>query len=280
MNFTQKLKNAVRSANSILCVGLDPSLDKIPDALKKEYSRDTDLVFEFCRRIVETTKMDACAYKPNLAFFEALGSDGWKVFEDIVDIIPSDKILIADAKRGDIGNTAQKYKEAFFDRLNVDAITLNPLMGLETLEPFISDEEKAIFVLTMTSNRGAADFLQRRFEGRMSLGGYIAEELEKKQEKSLTHLGMVVGATSDDPANEVVKNYPGAHLLIPGIGAQGGSVQTVEYMLKNHKGIPIISSSRSIIYAGSGQENWIDHVRQKAIEMKENVKQITANYVG
>lgn len=280
MNFTDKLKRAAEGVNSLLCVGLDPSLDKIPAQLKKEYNNETDLVFEFCRRIVETTKLDACAYKPNLAFFEALGSDGWRVFEDVVDMIPSNKVVIADAKRGDIGNTSNKYKEAFFDRLNVDAITLNPLMGIETLDPFLGDDKKAVFVLTMTSNRGAADFLQRRFEGRMSLGAYIAEELAKKQEKSATHIGMVVGATNGDSAEQVLSRYITSHLLMPGIGAQGGSVSEIKKALTNHRGIPIISSSRSIIYAGSNEENWIDHVRQKAIEMKESIQEITADYVG
>lgn len=280
MNFTQKLKNAVTSANSVLCVGLDPSLDKIPAPLRRDYKNDAECVFEFCRRIVEATKMDACAYKPNLAFFEALGAEGWNVFEKVVNMIPSDRVLIADAKRGDIGNTAQKYKEAFFDRLNVDAITLNPLMGLETLDPFLNDEEKAIYVLVMTSNKGSADFLQRRFEGRISLGEYIAEELEKKEKKSASHVGMVVGATQKEPVEELLKVYPGAHLLIPGLGAQGGSAAMLQNLLKNHTGIPVVNSSRSIIYAGSNREDWIEYVSRKAIEMKNKLNQITENYVG
>lgn len=152
-------------------------------------------------------------------------------------------------------------------------------MGIETLEPFLDDEEKAVFVLTMTSNRGAADFLQRRFEGRMSLGAYIAEELAKKQENSKTHIGMVVGATDGDSAEQVLNRYITSHLLIPGIGAQGGSVSDVQKALVLHRGIPVISASRSIIYAGSDRENWIEHVRDKALEMKDRINKITADYV-
>lgn len=279
MNFTQKLKQAIASSNSTLCVGLDPDLKKIPALLKEQYPDVERLIPEFCRRIIESTKVHACAYKPNIAFFEALGPKSWAILEEVADMIPSNRVFIADAKRGDIGNTALKYKEAFFDQMGADAITLNPLMGMDTLNPFLDVESKAIFVLAMTSNKGAADFFQRRFQGRVSMGEFIAEELSKMESESQTHLGMVVGATQTEFIQPLLKACPNAHLLIPGIGSQGGSVDEIEKVLRGHKGIPIINSSRAIIYAGGSEPDWEDWVSQKAIEMKESISKITENYV-
>lgn len=279
MNFTQKLKQAISSSNSTLCVGLDPDPARIPQPLKKEFPNSEKLIPEFCRRVIESTKIHACAYKPNSAFFEAYGSAGWKMMEEVADMIPSNRLFIADAKRGDIGNTASKYRETFFDRLDADALTLNPLMGLDTLLPFLDDESKGLFVLTMTSNRGSADFLQRRFEGRMSLGSYIAEELSKLSENSESHLGMVIGATQNAAIEPVLAAHPKAHLLIPGIGQQGGSVEELEKSVQCHEGIPMINSSRAILYAGGDDEDWTEQVTLKAIEMKDSFKNITSRYV-
>lgn len=279
MTFTKKLKRSISDSNSVLCVGLDPVPDLIPKELTSKFSDRSDVVFEFCSRIINATQDSACAYKPNTGFFEALGREGWAVLEQVIRQIPDDKIIIADAKRGDIGNTAMQYKKAFFDELDADAVTLNALMGMDTLEPFMDEENKAVFVLTMTSNRGSADFLQRRFEGRMSLGEYIAEELEKKQDKSKTHMGMVVGATQIESIGPVIRANPKAHLLIPGIGKQGGSVSELQKVLKNHDGIPVINSSRSIIYAGSDRKDWEKAVSDKASSMKESLKILTERYV-
>lgn len=279
MTFSEKLQRAITSSQSILCVGLDPDIEKIPAPLKSQFNNPSDQVFEFCRRVIESTKTHACAYKPNLAFFEALGSDGWKVFDRLMDEIPSGKIIIADAKRGDIGTTAQKYKKAFFDELGVDAITLNPLMGMDTLDPFMDDDRKAVFVLAMTSNPGSLDFLQLPTQEGSSLGTVIANELQKKQEISNTHIGMVVGATNQQASKPVLQAHPDSHLLIPGIGAQGGNIDTLAETLKNHTGIPIVSSSRSIIYAGEHAQNWEELVSSKAAEMKESLKVISNKYV-
>ena len=279
MNYLEKLKRAVQSTNSTLCVGLDPVPDRIPSPLKTEYNNDADLVFEFCRRVVEATKVHACAYKPNIAFFEAMGAPGWEVFEKLLDVIPSNRVVIADAKRGDIGSTASMYKKTYFDHYQTDAVTLNPLMGLETLDPFLTNEKNAVYTLALTSNPGAADFLQRRFQGRMSLGEYIAEELSKKQSVSKAHIGMVVGATQIESIAPVIRAFPEASLLIPGIGAQGGSVEKLSRVLDGHKGIPLINSSRGIIYAGGDEKNWAERVSQKASEVKENLKSITLQYV-
>lgn len=278
MTFTQKLQRAVKSSNSVLSVGLDPDPAKIPKPLKEQFQDKHDLVFEFCRRVIEVTKMDAVAYKPNLAFFEALGSGGLSVLESIMDLVPSAKITIADAKRGDIGTTAEMYKQAFFDDLHADSVTLNPLMGFDTLEPFLHDESKAIFVLTVTSNKGASDLLRLPIMGRSSVGEYIAEHLASKQAFASTHIGMVVGATQPDVAEQVLRVNPDAHLLMPGIGAQGGSVEHIEELLRNHSGIPIINSSRSIIYAGGDEENWEELVQKKAAETRQSLTEITKKY--
>lgn len=278
MTFTQKLQRAVKSSNSVLSVGLDPDPAKIPGPLKEQFPDRHDLVFEFCRRVIEVTKMDAVAYKPNLAFFEALGAGGWRVLESIMELIPSAKITIADAKRGDIGTTAEKYKQAFFDELHADSVTLNPLMGLETLEPFLQDESKAVFVLTVTSNKGAAELLRLPIMGRSSVGEYIAEHLASKQAFASTHIGMVVGATQPDAAEQVLRVNRDAHLLMPGIGAQGGSVEHIQQLLGNHNGIPIINSSRSIIYAGGDEENWEELVQKKAAETRQSLIEITKKY--
>ena len=280
MTFTEKLLRSVQSTQSLLCVGLDPVVTRIPRPLKEKFTDDAELIFEFCRRIVEAVKPHACAVKPNMAFFEALGAPGWEAFEKLIDVVPSNRILIADAKRGDIGSTADKYKEAFFDRIGADAITLNPFMGLETILPYSSDKSKGVFVLVMTSNSGAADFMKRRFEGRTSLSEYIAEELSKLQLKSETHLGMVIGATQTSDLQPVLNAHPSSHLLIPGIGTQGGSLSDLEKVLSNHRGIPIINSSRSIIYAGDDHEDWIEHVLNKTLAMKESLKPITRSYVN
>lgn len=278
MTFTDKLQRAIQSSNSILCVGLDPDPKQIPAPLKAQYNDQSELIFEFCRRVVESTKVDACAYKPNIAFFESLGSAGWVAFEKLLDFIPSNRVVIADVKRGDIGNTAEKYKETYFDRYKVDAVTLNPLMGLETLNPFLEKEEHAVFALTMTSNQGADDFLKKRFQGRTSLGEYIAEELSKKQIDSLTQIGMVVGATQNDSFSPVLKAFPDAPLLIPGVGTQGGSVTQLAHTLEGHRGLPIINSSRGIIYAGGDHENWMEYVARASSSLKESLRQITERY--
>ncbi|MGF1670076.1 MAG: orotidine-5'-phosphate decarboxylase [Balneolaceae bacterium] len=271
MTFIQKLNQAVRSSESHLCIGLDPRPELIPEPFKKHFSNDTDLILNFCRQVIEATKPYCCAYKPNTAFFEAYGSKGWRVLEDLVDSIPPGKIIIADAKRGDIGSTAQQYKKAFFDHLNVDAITLNPFMGFETLDPFLEEPSKAIFVLTATSNPGAADFLLRRFEGRMTMASYITEHLAKMVLQSKTHIGLVAGATHPDTLKHVTGKYPDASLLIPGIGSQGGSIEELSLALKNHMGIPIVSSSRSILYAGKNDENWLEKIAEKAALLQKDL---------
>lgn len=234
MTYTDRLAQIVAQTGSILCVGLDP----LP-------SRLSEPVEDHCRRIVEAAMPYAAAFKPNLAFFEALGSTGWRILERIRRDIPSNRILIADAKRGDIGTTADRYAHAFLTELDVDAVTVNPLMGRETLVPFLSNPTKAAYVLALTSNPGAADYL-------FDLAPRIAAHLATLAHPG--HAGMVIGATHPERLPEVLRHHPTASLLIPGVGAQGGSVDALSDALIGHQGIPLVNVTRDIEYAADPAE--------------------------
>lgn len=279
MRYTEKLFHAIKSSNSSLCVGLDPNLELLPDSINRQNNSPPKKVEIFLKTVIDLTKGHCAAYKPNLGFFEALGADSWDIFEEIIDYIPSEKIIIADAKRGDISSTADHYAKAFFNRIDVDAITLNPLMGFETLEPFLNDESKCSYVLTLTSNPGAKDILLRKLSDGQTISAYISKQLSIKQEHSATSIGMVVGATNPKALEPVIKHFPGAPLLIPGVGKQGGSVSDLSKVLDNHRGIPLVNSSRSIIYAGNKSENWQQSVQQSAKNFKDQLASITKNYV-
>lgn len=175
MTFTKFLEQAVKIANSTLCVGLDPNLDLLPEAVKSKDKSPTQQVENFLKTVIDVTADHCAAYKPNLGFFEALGADGWDTFAEILDYIPKNKIVIADAKRGDISSTAEHYAKAFFEQFNVDAITLNPLMGFETLDPFLKDSEKGIYVLTLTSNPGANEILLQKLSGGDTVSAFISK---------------------------------------------------------------------------------------------------------
>ncbi|MAL17189.1 MAG: orotidine-5'-phosphate decarboxylase [Balneola sp.] len=279
MTFTEKLSQSIQTTKSTLCVGLDPNLDLIPRPVKDQFSSPEEQVTYFCKLVIDYTAEHAAAFKPNLAFFEALGRNGLAVFEEVIDHIPTEKIIIADAKRGDISSTAEHYKKTYFDEFDVDAITINPLMGFETLEAFSKNEEKGMYVLALTSNSGATDFLKQPFKNFDSMSEYIADQLSKKSRFSDTHLGMVIGATQAEEASSVLKYHPEAALLIPGIGAQGGSISELGKALKKHTGIPLINSSRGIIYAGKDEGDWPTYVAEQAKNMKQKLHSITQQYV-
>jgi len=279
MTFTEKLKASVQTNNSTLCVGLDPHLELLPKDITKKDRTPTQQVALFLKKVIDVTKPYCTAYKPNLGFFEALGPDGWDLFAGILDYIPNDKIVIADAKRGDISSTAEHYAKAFFEEYDVDAITLNPLMGFETLDPFLNDSSKGIFVLTVTSNPGAKDILLQKIAGGDTVSTHIAEQLNKKQQEAESSIGMVVGATKAEALEPVITPFPEAHLLIPGVGKQGGDITKLAEALENHQGIPLINSSRSIIYAGKNSDNWQKEVAESAQNLKKRLSTITERYV-
>lgn len=279
MTFTKKLQSAIKSSQAILCVGLDPNLELLPDVVKKKSKSPAQQVELFLKKVIDVTSAYCAAYKPNLGFFEALGADGWDTFEAILNYIPNDKIIIADAKRGDISSTADHYAKAFFKLLDVDAVTLNPLMGFETLNPFLHDSSKAIYVLTLTSNPGAKDILLRELSGGESVSSYISRRLNKKQQQTNSTIGMVVGATKAEEMDPVISNFPESPLLIPGVGKQGGSVDALANALIDHRGIPLVNSSRSIIYAGNDSTEWEQAVAKSADSLKNKLSPITERYV-
>lgn len=279
MNFTQKLERAIDQNSSCLCVGLDPNLQLLPGAVRAIDGPPAEQVARFLTTVIDVTRDHCAAYKPNLGFFEALGPDGWDTFQHVLNHIPDDKIIIADAKRGDISSTAEHYAKAFFQHFDVDAITLNPLMGFETLNPFLDDASKAIYVLTLTSNTGARDLLLQNMASGKSLSSYIAGALREKQAESQTRIGMVVGATQASDLEPVIREFPDAPLLIPGVGKQGGSIRALARSLEQHRGLPLINSSRSIIYAGSDSPNWQQAVAEAAETLTSKLSPITQRYV-
>jgi orotidine-5'-phosphate decarboxylase len=251
MNQQQLLKQ-IKLKKSFLCVGLDTDILKIPGYLKN----NPDPVFSFNKAIVDATAKYAVAYKPNLAFYESLGWRGWESLEKTVAYIRSkypEIFLIADAKRGDIGNTASLYARAFFDKLDFDAVTVVPYMGEDSVRPFLSYPDKWVIILALTSNEGAGDFqfLQDKFTG---------DELFKTVLKVSKNWGTsenimyVAGATRSDKLKEIRSIVPGHFLLVPGIGAQGGSLkETAESGLNSRCGL-LVNSSRAIIYASRGDD--------------------------
>lgn len=279
MTFTEKLKSAVQAAESTLCVGLDPNLDLMPNPITTTNQSNPQKVEHFLKKIVDVTGEHCAAYKPNLGFFEALGADGWDTFDAILNYIPDDKIIIADAKRGDISSTAEHYAKAFFEHFYVDAVTLNPLMGFETLNPFLNDASKGIYVLTLTSNPGAKDILLKQLAGGQTISSFIAKELNRKQRDNKTSIGMVVGATKANELESVINKFSTSPLLIPGIGKQGGSISALNEVLKYHQGFPLINSSRGIIYAGKNEINWHRQVAEAAKNLKTKLAPITERYV-
>ena len=214
MNFTDKLLNISRKNKSLLCVGLDPSPELMPRVS----------IVEFNKAIITATSDLVCAYKPNLAFYEALGVEGLTILEKTVEYIPADIPIIGDAKRGDIGNTAKAYAKALFSTFGFDAATVNPYLGFDSLEPFISYHDKGVFILCRTSNKGASDFQDLPCVSGPPLYEVVAQKA--KQWNAYGNVGLVVGATYPEELKKVRSICPGMCLLIPGIGAQGGDLDS------------------------------------------------------
>ena len=244
MNSTQLFEN-IRKKESFLCVGLDSDIDKIPDSLL-----DTeDPVFEFNRRIVDATAQFTVAYKPNTAFYESRGIAGWKSLEDTAGYIKKnypDIFVIADAKRGDIGNTSKMYARAFFEGTNFDAVTVAPYMGEDSIKPFLSYDNRWVVLLALTSNKGADDF-QYHSDNGIRLFEQVLNR--SKRWGSSDNMMYVVGATRAEMLRDIRKIIPDHFLLIPGVGAQGGSLEEVVKYGMNTKCGLLVNSSRGIIFA-------------------------------
>lgn len=245
MTFTDKLKETTESRNSLLCVGLDPDRNKLPDAIKDE----PDALFLFCDEIIRATRHVAAAYKLNFAFFEAEGSKGWDALERVVKIIPPNLLKIADAKRADIGSSSEKYAEAILQRLDFDAVTVNPYMGADSIAPFLQWPEKGAFVLGLTSNPGSRDFQHLQINARPLYKRVIKEVVRWNRNHNC---GVVVGATHPGDLEGARNLAPDLPFLIPGIGAQGGSLkEAIRYGTDADAGMALITASRSIIFKSS-----------------------------
>lgn len=257
----EELFNQIKKKQSFLCVGLDTDLNKIPKALLEL----EDPIFEFNKRIIDATKDYCVAYKPNLAFYEALGERGWASLRKTMDYIPSDIFTIADAKRGDIGNTSKMYAATFFENYQFDSVTVAPYMGSDSVLPFLEFKNKWVILLAATSNAGGLDFQYKKIEG----GKRVFEEvLEKSLEwGDSENLMYVVGATRAEMLGDVRNIVPNAFLLVPGVGAQGGSLEeVVKYGMNDSCGL-LVNSSRGIIYA-SNDDNFDLVAGEKAQEIQ------------
>jgi len=266
VTFVDKLIKAARQNQSLLCIGLDPDQDKMPDRVS---------VAEFNRNIIEATSDLVCAYKLNFAFYEALEEDGMSLLKRTRSFIPEGIPVIGDAKRGDIGNTARAYARAIFDHFDFDATTVNPYLGYDSIEPFLRYRERGIFILCRTSNAGAVDF--QALNTVISVNEYLPlfQVVARKAGEWNLHgnIGLVVGATYPDELKVIREQHPDMPLLIPGIGAQGGDLAlTVRYGVDRHGEKAIINSSRQILYASKGMD-FAQAARQAAIELKEQINQ-------
>jgi len=244
-----ELTAQIKKKKSFLCVGLDTDIRKIPEHLHKE----KDPVFEFNRQIIDATIDYAVAYKPNLAFYESLGAKGWESLEKTVEYLPKDVYTIADAKRGDIGNTSGLYARAFFELMKFDAITVAPYMGEDSVKPFLEYPGKWVILLALTSNKGSADFQTQLLDGgRKTL---YEEVLEKSRSwGSSENMMYVVGATKAESLAHIRAIVPDHFLLVPGVGAQGGSLKEVaKYGMNKDCGL-LVNASRSIIYADNSKD--------------------------
>jgi orotidine-5'-phosphate decarboxylase len=245
MDFIEKLARISAKNRSLLCVGLDPDPDLMPEKIG---------VFEFNKAIIDATADVVSAYKPNIAFYEAMGHEGVEALHRTMDYIPKEIPAIIDAKRGDIGNTAKAYARSLFDRFNADAITANPYLGYDSLEPFIERRDRGVFILCRTSNPGAADFQSLPVgKGKKLLYEVVAEKVNEWNKYG--NLGLVVGATYPGELKLIRKRYPQMPLLIPGVGTQGGELkQVVQYGVDKGRQRTIINSSRQILYASRGKD--------------------------
>jgi len=260
----KQLVETIRQKKSYLCVGLDTDITKIPSQLLSY----ADPVFEFNKRIIDATKDHCVCYKINTAFYEALGLKGWEAMQKTVDHIPSTHFKIADAKRGDIGNTSQQYAKAFFETLNFDAITVAPYMGEDSVKPFLEYEDKWTIVLGLTSNAGAKDF-----ELQQTDGGYLYEKVLQTVSRwgTTENTMFVIGATQAAMFEKIRRLTPDHFYLVPGIGAQGGSLADISKKAMNKDCGILVNASRAVIYASS-KEDFAEAAAAAAKQYHEEMK--------
>ncbi|RXJ50577.1 orotidine-5'-phosphate decarboxylase [Gelidibacter gilvus] len=270
---TPQLIEQIRLKKSFLCIGLDVDLSKIPEHLLKE----EDPIFAFNKAIIDATHQLCVAYKPNTAFYEAYGLKGWKSLERTIQYLNQkhpEIFTIADAKRGDIGNTSSMYAKAFFEDLGFDSVTVAPYMGKDSVEPFLEFKEKHTILLALTSNEGAFDFQTKTIDGK-EVYKHVLET--SKTWKNSENLMYVVGATKAEYLADIRSIIPNSFLLVPGVGAQGGNLQDVcKYGMNNSVGL-LINSSRGIIYASNGKD-FAEVSAEKARELQQEMATILDVY--
>ena len=268
-----ELFHNIKRKSSYLCIGLDTDLQKIPKHLLKS----PDPIFEFNRQIIDATHEYCVAYKPNIAFYEAQGPKGWESLQRTIDYIPKDIFTIADAKRGDIGNTSALYAKAFFEQMDFDSITVAPYMGEDSVKPFLEFKNKWVILLAHTSNSGSSDFqlMESKTTGRKLYEEVI---LKSQQWANPDQLMYVVGATRADKIGDIRKLAPDNFFLVPGVGAQGGDLGEVsKYGMNKQCGL-LVNSSRAIIYASAG-EDFAEAARNEAQKIQQEMGDLMDSYL-
>lgn len=270
-SFTSRLEELQLRRNSLLCIGLDPDVRLLP----LQFGSTPSAVLSFNKAIIEATHDVACAYKLNLAFYEALGYQGWSVLQQTLAAIPSSVLTIGDGKRADIGNTSSKYAQALFDECGFDAITVNPYMGLDSLEPFLERSDRGVFVLALTSNPGSRDF-QRLKVGALPLYQRVIRTARKWDTRG--NVGFVVGATHPRELRAVRVLAPDMPILIPGVGSQGGDLVAAVRNGCNARGaLALINVGRTILYAGR-DASFASAARTQAVSLHAQIASIRARY--
>ena len=265
----QELISKIKQKQSFLCVGLDTDIKKIPTHLLEL----EDPIFEFNKKIIDATKDLCVAYKPNIAFYESMGVSGWNSLQKTLEYISNDIFTIADAKRGDIGNTSSMYAKAFFETMNFDSVTVTPYMGEDSVKPFLEFENKWAIVLALTSNKGGLDFQTIEDKNGKQLFEQVLETSQTYG--TIENMMYVVGATRAEQLSEIRTIIPNHFLLVPGVGAQGGSVQEVaKYGMNSDCGL-LVNSSRGIIYAGNGSD-FAEEARIVAQKLQQEMAVILA----
>jgi orotidine-5'-phosphate decarboxylase len=263
VNFIEKLENTTRKNNSLVCVGLDTDPKLMPEKMG---------MFDFNKAIIDATCDLVCAYKPNLAFYEAMGDEGMDALKRTLKYIPEGIPVIADGKRADIGNTSRAYAIALFDVMGFDAATVNPYLGYDAMEPFLEYKDKGIIILCRTSNAGARDFQSLLCQTPGGMRPLYEIVAEKAGEWNKNHnIGLVVGATYPQELKTIRQMQPEMPLLIPGIGAQGGYVETTVMNGASSRGDrAIINSSRGIIHASKGPD-FAEAARKAALQLRDEI---------
>jgi len=267
-----KVNDRISTTKSLLCVGLDSDQNRIPE-LYRSMERP---VLEFNRSVIKATKEHAVAYKINTAFYEARGLEGIQDMQDTLDLLPPDCLSIADAKRADIGNTSRKYAQAFFEHWDFDALTVAPYMGFDSLEPFFAYDQKLIFVLCLTSNSGSADFEEKQLQSGETLYESVLARVQEWDRNG--NAGVVIGATKSSQLRDLRRAAPGLFFLIPGVGAQGGSLRDSATLGvdENLQGA-LINVSRGIIYPDGNFDSadvFEDSVSRKAEALHDEMLKI------